>query len=160
MDLLKTHDIQMTTHHWKEEDWNTSLICFFTNIFPKNIPLEHESNDCRTCQEEQDANISCKDHPRAIKIAIRTSQNKSLCLRSQDKSSQTGHGDREEYLRSRSFSSISNEFSSSKGVRESNSVCPGQKRKHLSNYDQLCVRRVLFQAWRKDLIAGRVLEGL
>lgn len=41
MDFLKTHDIQMTTHHWKEEDWNTTLIGFFTNIFPKNIPLEH-----------------------------------------------------------------------------------------------------------------------
>jgi hypothetical protein len=34
MDFLRKHSTQLTNHEWTEDDWDTKVIGFFTQVFP------------------------------------------------------------------------------------------------------------------------------
>jgi hypothetical protein len=41
LDFLKQHSIQLSHHTWQEDEWNTKVIGFFTNVFPKAMNSEY-----------------------------------------------------------------------------------------------------------------------
>jgi hypothetical protein len=41
MDFLRQHSIQLTNHEWTEDDWDTKVIGFFTQVFPSCMNAEY-----------------------------------------------------------------------------------------------------------------------
>jgi hypothetical protein len=41
MDFLKHNNIRISKHNWQEEDWDMSIIGFFTHVFPANMPADY-----------------------------------------------------------------------------------------------------------------------
>jgi hypothetical protein len=41
MDYLKPNNIRISKHNWQEEEWDMSVIGFFTHVFPANIPVDY-----------------------------------------------------------------------------------------------------------------------
>jgi hypothetical protein len=41
MDYLKHNNIRISKHNWQEEEWDMSVIGFFTHVFPANMPVDY-----------------------------------------------------------------------------------------------------------------------
>jgi hypothetical protein len=41
MDYLKYNNIRISKHNWQEEEWDMSVIGFFTHVFPTNMPVDY-----------------------------------------------------------------------------------------------------------------------
>jgi hypothetical protein len=41
MDYLKHNNIRISKHNWQEEEWDMSVIGFFTHVFPANMPADY-----------------------------------------------------------------------------------------------------------------------
>jgi hypothetical protein len=41
MDYLKHNNIRISKHNWQEEEWDMSVIVFFTDVFPANMPVDY-----------------------------------------------------------------------------------------------------------------------
>jgi hypothetical protein len=41
MDYLKHSNIGITKHNWQEEEWDLSVIGFFTHVLPSIMPVDY-----------------------------------------------------------------------------------------------------------------------